>query len=288
VVPQKLIQFKGHLAFGGAFLALCIASTSLPGTSASGSAGTTATSTTVATVCSTNSCATTTLPSQTAGSVVAKTVTSPWGNPVAEDDFDSLSTSWDIYNDPDGDPRRNAANVSVSNGYVNVAGTYSGGVNVGSGLSEDFDQKFGRWEVRARSDTGAGFSPTILLWPKDNNWPRGGEIDLLESPHGNRQKGIAALHNSTQNNFKTHGLAGSQADWHIYAVDWLPNRITFYVDGVEQWTVTDSKLIPTTSAMHLVLQNDAGCGWVECPNASTRPVTDLQVDWVKVYALQHS
>jgi beta-glucanase (GH16 family) len=135
---------------------------------------------------------------------------------------------------------------------------------------------------------GAGFSPTILLWPKDDNWPQGGEIDLLESPHGTRTHAIAVVHNLTTSNMKSQGLAGNQSDWHTYAVDWLPNRITFYIDDVEQWTVTDPRLIPTSTPMHLALQNDAGCGWIECPNKSTPPVTQMQVDWIKVYALPKS
>ena len=195
------------------------------------------------------------------------------------------SSAWDIYDDPTGKSRRDKESVSVGNGFFHLAGTYKNGRNAGSGVSfAGGDQLFGRWEVRARGDVGAGYSPTILLWPANDNWPAGGEIDLLESPHGNREKGIAVIHNRSTSNFKTQGLAGSQNDWHTYAVEWLPDRVTFYVDDVEQWNVTDPKLIPTTDAMHLALQQDAGCGWIECPNKETKPVTNMQVDWVRVYA----
>lgn len=304
VLVRILNKYKGGALFGAAFIALCLLTMNLPGSAnhkASAANGTTPVT------CGTYDCHPTApdpnagAPATTAapGAAPAPAKTSnpkdpdaAWGTPVREDDFngplDTSSNGWYIYNSPNSSPPREPGNVAVHDGFVWVDGTYANGHNVGSGVSMNFGQKYGRWEVRARADVGAGFSPTILLWPDSEKWPQDGEIDLLESPHGSRKDGIAVLHNGAGNSFKTHGISGSQNDWHTYAVNWFPDHITFYVDNVEQWTVTTKSLIPTTSSMHLVLQNDAGCGWIQCPNSSTKANTEMQVDWIKVYALPKS
>lgn len=52
-----------------------------------------------------------------------------------------------------------------------------------------FAFKYGRVEVRAKLPTGDWLWPSIWLMPRDNiygQWPRSGEIDLVES-RGNRE-----------------------------------------------------------------------------------------------------
>ncbi len=47
------------------------------------------------------------------------------------------------------------------------------------------------------------------------------------------------------------------SEWHTFAVDWLPDRIVYYVDGVERFRVTDRNIIPD-KPMHLAMQFDQG------------------------------
>lgn len=219
-----------------------------------------------------------------------------WGAPVRVEDFNGStlqvgSNGWQVYDSPRGKVARTKSNVRVGQsesgtGELQIVGSYdrSKGVHIGGGLADSFAQQYGRWEVRARTDKGAGFAPIILLWPHGGHWPNDGEIDLLEAPKGNRLGAITVLHNGPANRFRTHGLDGDHSEWHTYAVEWLPSRVTFYLDGVEQWMVTDASLIPKTSPMHLAMQLDAGCGWIQCPNAQTAPETLLHIDWIKAYA----
>lgn len=218
----------------------------------------------------------------------------PWGRPVRVVEFDSPALDegpegWGVYDSPQGEPKRVRESVSLGDsesgtGEARIAGFYdkSQGLHVGGGISDHYNQQYGRWEARVRSDKGAGFAPTILLWPS-GHWPNDGEIDLLEAPKADRKKSIAVVHNGAGNTFKTQGLNGDHSEWHVYSVEWLPSRVTFYVDGVEQWNVTDKKLIPSTSPMHMVFQMDEGCGWVQCPNSDTPAETVMHVDWMKVY-----
>ena len=80
-------------------------------------------------------------------------------------------------------------------------------------------------------------------------------------------------------------LAGDFSQWHTFAVDWLPDHITWYVDGRARFTVTDKSRIPDTP-MHLAIQLDQGPvkDWILAPDATTPDKIRLQVDWVRTYA----
>jgi licheninase len=76
--------------------------------------------------------------------------------------------------------------------------------------------------------------------------------------------------------------------WHEVRVDWLPDKITFYLDGTP-WTAPPGKdgvsMLPSTSTMGFALQFDT-CSpkqyqdWIPCTNV-VKPQA-LYVDWVKV------
>jgi beta-glucanase (GH16 family) len=179
--------------------------------------------------------------------------------------------------------------VQVRNGELQLIGGFNDqGKDVSGGVGHKFNQKYGRWEIRFRADKGAGYSPGVLLWPKSENWPDDGEIDIAEIPKGNRSKAWNFLHNGPHNSFKGSPMVADFSQWHTVAVDWLPDHVTYWLDGVRQWTVMppaySKSLIPTTSPMHLALQNDQGCnGFIECRNAQTPAKVIMHVDWVKIY-----
>jgi hypothetical protein len=72
------------------------------------------------------------------------------------------------------------------------------------------------------------------------------------------------------------------------AVDWLPGRVTYYLDGKKYFSVTPGRIetgLPTESVMHLALQLDQGCDdFIPCRTAATPATVTMDVDWVKVYA----
>lgn len=119
---------------------------------------------------------------------------------------------------------------------------------------------YGRVNVRARVPKGAFLWPAIWLLPRDNhygNWPRSGEIDLMETKgnawtseyggdHGIRSIGSTlhwgpdAGHNCFQ---KTHGEKYlNQPDgwhgWHTYSLDWTRDHLSILVDNQEIYRLT--------------------------------------------------
>ena len=183
--------------------------------------------------------------------------------------------------------------VSVSGGQLHLAGGLHAGKDVGSGVMFLRDQKYGRWEVRFRVQAGAGYAPDVLLWPKNNDdWPTAGEIDLAEMNDPARAGFGSFLHHGKDNTIVGHQTKADFTKFHTIAVDWLPTRVTYYLDGKKIFNVRPGDIrtgLPTESVMHLALQLDQGCSdFIPCRNAATPAKVVMDVDWVKVYRAPQS
>ncbi|MFI5896777.1 family 16 glycosylhydrolase [Actinoplanes sp. NPDC051513] len=218
------------------------------------------------------------------------TRTSFWGEPVVENFDGPLSDEWGEYDTPDGTPPRSGDQVSVSGGMLHIAGGVNErvGKDVGGGVMFLRDLKYGRWEVRFRVQAGAGYSAVVLLWPKENaDWPAAGEIDLAEITNPARASFGSFLHHGKDNHKVGTDTKADFTKFHTIAVDWLPNRVTYYLDGKKFFNVTPGQIetgLPTESVMHLALQLDQGCDdFIPCRTAETPKTVMMDVDWVKVY-----
>lgn len=154
---------------------------------------------------------------------------------------------------------------------------------VGGGIAHRVNQTYGRWEIRARTDAGAGYGPAILLWPK-GPWPESKEIDIFECPQGDRKKGHFTIHFDKTNQQKGASKQDDFTQWHTFVVEWTPDRVIGFYDGVPVYDTTDAQQIPTGD-MHLAIQNDVGpvANWMPARSPSTPPEVALHVDYVKVW-----
>ncbi len=206
---------------------------------------------------------------------------------VTTEDFDTFrENAWNTYDSVGafGNGLRRSSAVSVSDGLLNI--TARG--NVSGGMNHRLDRTYGRWEFRARTDKGRGFGSAILLWPQSERFPQDGEIDIMEVPSETRDRAHFIVHfPGPGGKDKVYGsyAVDDFSEWHTFAVDWLPDRIVFYVDGVERFRITDRNIIPK-KPMHLCMQFDQGPkkDWIPAPDATTPEAFSLQVDWVRVYA----
>lgn len=116
--------------------------------------------------------------------------------------------------------------------------------------------KYGKVEVRAQIPKGDWIWPAIWMLPKGGyygEWPASGEIDIMES-RGNtpapgfegRDYVLSTLHwgpHYPQNGYAltTKALKRSSGAWsdafHTYTLEWTPEKIVTYVDGVVSLTV---------------------------------------------------
>ena len=161
------------------------------------------------------------------------------------------------------------------NSIATPYGWTSGGVNMGWN-----GQLYGRFEVRARLDEGKGTSGAILLWPTDGHYPP--EIDLMESPDPGRTITSVTVH--SEGFHEGMAIASDASEWHTYAVDWLPDRITFYIDGVEVWTTTTRIPSEPMGLGFMGFVAAAGDEWFGgAPDASTPGFVALHIDWVRIW-----
>jgi beta-glucanase (GH16 family) len=173
-------------------------------------------------------------------------------------------------------------NITVSDGALKL--TSRG--NTSAGLEWLDGQRYGRWEVRARAQQGNGYGPVLLLWPDAEDWPEGGEIDIMEIPKGDRTKAHFTVHWGEDNEQDGRSVEGDFTQWHTFAVEWTPEHVVGFVDGVEIYRNDDSEANPPRS-MHLAIQQDIGPygkDWIPAPDATTPDEVTFEVDWVRIYA----
>jgi beta-glucanase (GH16 family) len=160
-----------------------------------------------------------------------------------------------------------------------------------------FEQAYGRFEARMRLPYGQGIWPAF--WMLGNNirrarWPACGEIDIMENIgrepslvhgtiHGPGYSGAAGIGAPYA---LTSGAFGE--GFHVFAVEWEPNRIRWYVDGKLYQTRTPADL-PAGSAwvfdrpFFMLLNLAVGGYWPGDPDATTVFPQKMYVDYVRVY-----
>lgn len=147
-----------------------------------------------------------------------------------------------------------------------------------------FSQKYGRFEIRCRVPKGKGMWPAFWLLPDAPGWPP--EIDVLEILGHEPDKVYTTQHfRNAQTRHGSHG--GSwvgpdfSAGFHDFALEWSPQAIVWFVDGVERFR--SEKDVPQ-GAMYMLVNLAVGGDWPGAPDAETRFPAALEVDYVRVYA----
>ena len=98
---------------------------------------------------------------------------------------------------------------------------------------------YGRIEIRAKLPGGKGIWPALWMLPENKkyDWPKGGEIDIMELVGFDPLRVHSTVHTyDTLVRKKTAGQSNSitlntpQSDFHLYALEWYPDRLDFFVD----------------------------------------------------------
>ncbi len=107
---------------------------------------------------------------------------------------------------------------------------------------EKFHFTYGSAAARMKLPAGSGLWPAFWVMGY-GQWPENGEIDIMEyvgeadwvssALHGPGYSGESALVNKL---FFANGRDATS--WHVYSVDWTPDKIVFRVDGVITYRVT--------------------------------------------------
>jgi len=161
-----------------------------------------------------------------------------------------------------------------------------------------FSATYGRFEARIKIPFGQGIWPAFWMLGSDidsNPWPNCGEVDIMENIgrepsiihgtlHGPGYSGGGGLSSS-------YSLPNNERfadNFHTYAVEWEPNVVRFYCDGILYKTRTpaDLPLGKTWVYNHpfFILMNVAvGGNWPGNPDATSVFPQTMLVDYVRVY-----
>lgn len=254
---------------------------------------------------------------------------SPQWKLVWSDEFDGQQLDrekWQVnvwparkVNDEDQAYTERAKNLRVQQGHLVIEAhkeDYEGAAYSSGRIFSRAPFKYGRFEVRAQLPRGKGTWPAIWMLPADpfkyatkckegdewqgsptcDAWPNSGEIDIME--HVGYQMGHVhgTVHNESYywvkwEQRKGRILVDDAADsFHIYALEWTPERIDVFVDDALYFTYINEKSgwnsWPYDHAFQLILNVAVGGAWGRAGGGIDDAVFPqrMLVDYVRVYA----
>ena len=199
-------------------------------------------------------------------------------------------------------------NVSVSDGVLHlitrkerVTGSdgkqygYTSGMvttsNPGFENGAKFAFKYGYAEARVKMAAGKGLWPAFWLTAAAPHWPP--EIDIFEAIGQYINKVVMTIHWADSSLGKNWHQARQgkfigpdfSAGWHTFAIDWEPNYIVWYVDGVERYRHDGADDISNEPMVILLNQAIGGSmpGKYGAPDKTTSLPADYQIDYVRVW-----
>ncbi len=212
-------------------------------------------------------------------------------------------------------------NVKVENGLLVITAreeSFQGSNYTSARLTTRglFEKQYGRFEARIKVPFGKGYWPAFWMLgvPEtttvngvevEEEWPLIGEIDIMEYVGDEPNVAFGTIHgpeycgnaNICDNEpiTKEFILEESRYDseFHIFGIEWSPNRINFYIDDVLYQSITPKDVEDETDGegvwvfndrpFYIILNMAVGGGLPGNPNAETIFPQSMVVDYVRVY-----
>ncbi len=201
-------------------------------------------------------------------------------------------------------------NIYVKNGTLVIQAIKTernGQVSYTSGrvnTQNKHDFKYGRFEARLKVPRGQGFLPAFWMMPTQENlygqWPKCGEIDIMEVLGNKTDTEYGTIHFGEphaehQGTYTKFGEDFSE-DFHIYACEWDPGEIRFYIDDVMFYHTSDwftkkqgfgeiTYPAPFDQPFYMILNVAVGGNWPGNPDPDMEFKENAQmvIDYVRVY-----
>jgi beta-glucanase (GH16 family) len=151
---------------------------------------------------------------------------------------------------------------------------------------------YGRFEGRMKLPYGQGIWPAFWMLG-GNSWPNSGEIDIMENL--GREPSIAhgTIHgpgysgaDGPSGSYTLPGGAVFSDDFHVFAIEWEPNVIRWYVDGNHYSTKTPADINGNTwvfdHGFFFILNVAVGGDWPGDPDETTVFPQRMLIDYVRV------
>ncbi len=156
---------------------------------------------------------------------------------------------------------------------------------------------YGRAEARLKLPYGQGIWPAF--WTLGSNfdtadWPNCGEIDIMENI--GREPNIVHGTVHGPNYSGGNGIGGGYTlttalseDFHVYAIEWEPDEIRWYVDDVHYFTVTRAQVEGAGNTwvfdhpFFFIMNIAVGGYWPGYPDGTSTFPQTMEADYVRVY-----
>ncbi|GHT76530.1 hypothetical protein FACS189413_16900 [Bacteroidia bacterium] len=203
--------------------------------------------------------------------------------------------------------QQRAENIGISNGILTITARKDNAMIDGAvreitsaSIYTQYkaDWKYGRIEVKAKMpEPVKGAWPAIWMMPTQQvygYWPNSGEIDIMEFIGYSPEKIHFTLHSYNSNHTGSGGLTSSaqspnlSTKFHIYAVEWFPDRIDWYFDNQKKFTVTNPNTDwhdwPFDQYFYIILNLAFGGSWGGAMGVEPDKLpAEYQVDYVRVF-----
>jgi len=159
---------------------------------------------------------------------------------------------------------------------------------------------YGKFEIKAKLPRGVGLWPAIWMlsetWKQDG-WPKCGEIDIMEHVGFNKDSVFGTIHTKAYNHMigtqkgKKIFIDKPYDEFHIYALEWTPEKIDFLLDGVvynhidNEHKTTDEWPFDQNFHLKLNIAIGGGLGGQKGIDDSVFP-QQMIVDYVRIYQLK--
>jgi beta-glucanase (GH16 family) len=161
-----------------------------------------------------------------------------------------------------------------------------------------FEQAYGRFEARIKIPRGQGIWPAFWLLGDDVGkvgWPECGEIDIMENigkepstVHGSMHGPGYSGEQGYTSVYKLPGGVRFYNDFHVFAIEWEPSVVRFFVDQELYATFTPARLPQGKKwvfdhSFFIILNVAVGGDWPGPPDSRTVFPQEMLVDYVRVY-----
>ena len=198
-------------------------------------------------------------------------------------------------------------NVVVSEGILKIIAEkeeYNGMQYTSSRITtkNKAEFKYGIFEARIKLPAGRGTWPAFWMMPVYSRygiWPRSGEIDIMEHVGYDLNHIHSTIHTRYYNGPNNTQLGGGTTiftdvteEFHVYKVEWLPDRMIFHTDDKMVYTYKPNnysscvgyEIWPFNSPFFMILNLAIGGDWggQQGIDDTIFPV-QMEIDYVRVY-----
>ncbi|MER2996957.1 family 16 glycosylhydrolase [Pontibacter populi] len=199
-----------------------------------------------------------------------------------------------------------SSNVRRSGGKLVIEANKNNGAWTSTRIKTQgkYNFTYGRVEFRAKLPKGSGTWPALWMLGESittKGWPASGEIDVMEHVGRDPGKVHGTLHtpSSYGNTVNTNSTIVSDYgdSFHVYAAEWTPDAIKFYVDNNLFYTYApvnkDAATWPFNDPQFIIINLAMGGNWGSDPKFETNgqkngidpalTTARFEVDYVRVY-----